>query len=100
MTQIPIAEESLALYRLSMHQESFGSLVESSNVATGLESATVPSSHNATDAQLRRELNPTGSTAARQACGGDRRAPSVGFQLRRQPSDHGTTNFFSSHQSG
>jgi hypothetical protein len=94
----PLALMAPAPYSLRMHQESFGSVVaESPNVATGLKSATVPSSRSAADAQLRRELNSTGFTAARQTCGGEKHAPSVGFHLRRNLSDHGTTNCFSSH---
>lgn len=82
-----------------MHQESLGP-VDAPSVATWQETAKVPSSSRTTDVQLRRELNPIVSIAVRLPPGSCRRSDSdatVGFQLRRNLDDLGTTNTFSSH---
>lgn len=83
-----------------MHQESFGPL-EYTECGYLAEIAKVPSPFIAADAQPRRGLNPTVSTAGDLLTGLSRQASSralpVGFQLRRNLNDLGTTNRFSSH---
>ena len=83
-----------------MHQESFG-LLYNTECGYLAEIAKVPSPLIAADARPRGGLNPTVSTVDDLLTGFSRqtstRALPVGFQLRRNLNDLGTTNCFSSH---
>ena len=89
MTHGAFAEVPLVWYTALMHSEARGP-VEGPSLATWQETAKVPSSHIAADAQLRRELNPTFSTAPDLVPASSRqRGPTafVGFKLRRNLRD-------------
>lgn len=81
---------------MKLHQEALAKLIVAQpNVATWPERAKVPASLNATDAQLRRELNPTLSSGARPHSRSIVCTRAIGAQFRRNLSDFEQARTFS-----
>ena len=92
MTRCRLAGLRLGQYIGRMHSEAH-ELVKGSGLATWHETAKVPLPHDAADAQLGHELNPTSSTAVHPLRGSSSRngaTAHVGFQLGHNHTEIGT----------